>query len=233
MALGTASTGTAISSLSGAAATNATLAAIGGGAISAGGGGIALGSALLGTATLGVGLLVGGVIFGITGSKLSDKADEAFSQMMKNKDKINKICKYLQELEDTASIHFKSLSKAKEKYEECFYRISYIVNNLRIVDYNKFSYEDKKTLENLSLLVKLLYDMCKINLVNKSNNDTEINTVNKNAILRCKQDTEQMLSGINLNKNQSLMKDSVNNKNEVMNNQPDYSLAKGQKEKIR
>lgn len=161
------------------------------------GAGIILGGttgAVAGTIGGGVGLLVGGVIFGITGSKLSDKADEAFSQMMKNKDKINKICKYLQELEDTASIHFKSLSKAKEKYEECFYRISYIVNNLRIVDYNKFSYEDKKTLENLSLLVKLLYDMCKINLVNKSNNDTEINTVNKNAVLRCKQDTEQMLS---------------------------------------
>ena len=42
-----ASTGTAISSLSGAAATNATLAWLGGGAISAGGGGIALGTTVL------------------------------------------------------------------------------------------------------------------------------------------------------------------------------------------
>ena len=41
MALGTASTGTAIASLSGAAATNAALAALGGGAIAAGGGGMA------------------------------------------------------------------------------------------------------------------------------------------------------------------------------------------------
>ena len=77
MALGTASTGTAIASLSGAAATNATLAALGGGAVAAGGGGIALGTSILGAATLGVGLLVGGVIFSATGSKLSDKADEA------------------------------------------------------------------------------------------------------------------------------------------------------------
>ncbi|MFR5081294.1 MAG: hypothetical protein ACLTEE_00990 [Anaerobutyricum hallii] len=59
MALGTASAGTAIASLSGAAATNATLAALGGGALSAGGGGIALGTSILGAATLGVGLLVG------------------------------------------------------------------------------------------------------------------------------------------------------------------------------
>ena len=62
MALGTASTGTAIASLSGAAATNATLALLGGGTIAAGGGGVALGTAVLGGATLGVGLLVGGMM---------------------------------------------------------------------------------------------------------------------------------------------------------------------------
>ena len=45
--LGTASTGTAISTLSGAAATNAALAWLGGGALAAGGGGSAAGSALL------------------------------------------------------------------------------------------------------------------------------------------------------------------------------------------
>lgn len=45
--LGTASTGTAISTLSGAAATQAALAWLGGGALTAGGGGVAAGSALL------------------------------------------------------------------------------------------------------------------------------------------------------------------------------------------
>jgi len=59
-ALATASTGTAISTLSGAAATNATLAWLGGGAISAGGGGVAAGTAVLGalTATAAVGVAV-------------------------------------------------------------------------------------------------------------------------------------------------------------------------------
>ena len=54
-AVGTASTGTAISTLSGAAATKATLAWLGGGALAAGGGGIALGTALLTGAATGVG----------------------------------------------------------------------------------------------------------------------------------------------------------------------------------
>lgn len=64
---GVASTGTAISSLSGAAATNAALAWLGGGALAAGGGGMAAGNALLalagpvGWAIAGVGLLASGI----------------------------------------------------------------------------------------------------------------------------------------------------------------------------
>lgn len=56
---GTASTGAAISSLSGAAASNAVLAWIGGGAVAAGGGGMALGGTILG--------LMGPVGWGIAG----------------------------------------------------------------------------------------------------------------------------------------------------------------------
>ena len=56
---GMASTGAAISTLSGAAATNAVLAWIGGGAIAAGGGGVALGSTILG--------LMGPVGWGVAG----------------------------------------------------------------------------------------------------------------------------------------------------------------------
>ncbi len=58
LAWGTASTGAAISSLSGAAATNAALAALGGGSIAAGGGGMAAGAVVLSTA----GITVGGVV---------------------------------------------------------------------------------------------------------------------------------------------------------------------------
>ena len=90
MALGTASTGTAIASLSGVAATNATLAALGGGAIAAGGGGIALGTTMLGVTTLGVGLLVGGVIFSITGSTLSHKAKKHMKKCLQQKKRLTK-----------------------------------------------------------------------------------------------------------------------------------------------
>lgn len=58
----TATTGVAISSLSGAAATNASLAALGGGALSVGGGGMALGTAVVAGTGVAVNGAVGGTI---------------------------------------------------------------------------------------------------------------------------------------------------------------------------
>lgn len=61
-ALGTASTGASIAGLSGAAATNATLAWLGGGAVAAGGGGMAVGTAVLGGLVAAPALLIGGLV---------------------------------------------------------------------------------------------------------------------------------------------------------------------------
>ncbi|MFE6507624.1 hypothetical protein ACFVDI_05675 [Nocardioides sp. NPDC057767] len=73
---GAASTGTAISTLSGAAATNATLAALGGGSLAAGGGGMALGAAALNVVTIGPGLLVAGLVVKGEGQKALTHAKE-------------------------------------------------------------------------------------------------------------------------------------------------------------
>lgn len=182
MALGTASTGTAIASLSGAAATNATIAALGGGALAAGGGGIALGTTILGATTLGVGLLVGGVIFSVTGGKLSDKADEAWEQMKKAEETIDSACEYLNSLKSTSVKYRQSVTAVRDKYKEIFGYVSYAVNNLNKKDWNHFSQEEKIATQNAVLLVGLLYKMCQVSLVNKGNNENEMNTVNKTAI---------------------------------------------------
>ncbi|WP_353106485.1 hypothetical protein [Acetoanaerobium noterae] len=196
MALGTASTGTAIASLSGVAATNATLAALGGGTIAAGGGGIALGTTILGATTLGVGLLVGGIIFNVTGGKLSDKADEAYSQMKKAESSINKICSYLYELEKTAEDYTHSINIVRNKYLESYNYISYVVNKLHKVDWNEFSEQDKLVVKNTVMLVGLLYKMCKLNLVNKAANGNEMNTINKSGINIIKNDSIQVMNSV-------------------------------------
>ena len=80
---GVASTGTAISSLSGAAATNAALAWLGGGALSAGGGGMAAGNALLGLAgpigwTIAGIAIVGSALLFLKAKSDRDRLEELF-----------------------------------------------------------------------------------------------------------------------------------------------------------
>lgn len=78
---GTASTGTAIGGLSGAAAWNATLAWLGGGSLAAGGGGMALGTLVLGGITVGPALMIGGFVLGGEGEKALTKAKEYQAQV--------------------------------------------------------------------------------------------------------------------------------------------------------
>ena len=204
MALGTASTGTAISALSGAAATNAALAAIGGGSLAAGGGGMALGSAILGGATLGVGLLVGGIIFNFTGSKLSEKADEAWRKMRENEDKINSICDYCIKLSDEANKYFETLDTVGSIYlshmmqlikciESHRNKFLSIFNKHCKVNWNTFTEEEKLLTENTLLLVNLLYSMCKVQLVLKSEKEDEVNEVNTEEIEKTISNAEKTL----------------------------------------
>lgn len=197
MAFGTASTGTAISTLSGAAATNATLAALGGGSLAAGGGGMALGSLILGGATLGVGLLVGGIIFNITGSSLSDKADEAWAQMKKAENEIDSICPYLDDLKNIAERYNAALIKVKNIYDSHIKLLYSIFNSQTAlydtIDWNNFSDEQRLSVENTALLVDVLYKMCKVNIVNKSKTEGEKPSINKLDIEQTLQDTETVL----------------------------------------
>lgn len=75
-----ASTGTAISTLSGAAATNATLAFFGGGSLAAGGLGVAGGTMVLGGLVAGPALAIMGFV---VGAKASAAKDEAYSNLAK------------------------------------------------------------------------------------------------------------------------------------------------------
>ena len=79
-ALATASTGTAISTLSGAAASNATLAFFGGGSLASGGLGMAGGAVVLGGLVAGPALMVMGLIVGAKSEEKLEKALENKAQ---------------------------------------------------------------------------------------------------------------------------------------------------------
>ncbi|MCF2126256.1 hypothetical protein L1I79_07325 [Strepomyces sp. STD 3.1] len=78
---GVASTGVAISGLTGAAAESAALAFLGGGSLASGGGGMALGATALNLVTIGPALLVGGLVVKGQGTKALTRAREFEAQI--------------------------------------------------------------------------------------------------------------------------------------------------------
>ncbi|MBP3207787.1 MAG: hypothetical protein J6M21_05960 [Campylobacter sp.] len=110
--LATASTGTAISTLSGAAATNATLAFFGGGSLAAGGLGVAGGTAVLGGLVAGPALAVIGFI---ASEKASALKDEAYANLSKAE-------KYAQELK-TASVACDGVRRRADMFYRFFVRL--------------------------------------------------------------------------------------------------------------
>ncbi len=179
-AVGTASTGTAIASLSGAAATNATLAALGGGSLAAGGGGIALGTTVLSATTLGIGLMIGGVIFNISGNTLKQKIEEAKVDVEKETTEVDEVCLYLQDLYRAAENYKNALAVVKRIYDKHFARLQYTVEVEGTVDYRQFTETDKLAYKNTVLLVGILYDMLKVKLVEKK--DENYNKVNTDTL---------------------------------------------------
>lgn len=99
MTFGTASTGTAIASLSGAAATNAALAWLGGGTIAAGGAGIVGGQVLLnlagpvGWAISGASILASLAAINLSNKEIAKKAEESIAAIKKEMERIKEIDK--------------------------------------------------------------------------------------------------------------------------------------------
>lgn len=208
MAFGTASTGTAIASLTGVAATNATLAALGGGALAAGGGGMALGTAVLGASTVGVGLMIGGIIFNVVGGSLSNKADEAYNQVRKEREEINEICEYLSQLSETAKKYMASISRVYEVYQEQVNVLGYIVNNLNKEKWEEFTEKERMVAKNTVLLVNLLYQMAKVQIVLEESDDSKINVINKKEIKQNMWNAETVLFDIKIGRKEDGNEDS-------------------------
>ena len=196
MALGTASTGATIASLSGAAATNATLAVLGGGAIAAGGGGIALGTAMLGATTAGVAILIGGIIFSLSGKKLSDKADEAWKQVEQEEIEINKLCAYLEKLHNAETMLSVSLDAVNRKYRLHMKMLEKLVVTQGRTEWDTYTAAEKRLTENTVLLVNLLYQMCKVQLVQKVEGEGQINQVNEEAVKKTVDDATAVLESL-------------------------------------
>lgn len=183
MALGSASTGTPIAFLAGAAANNAALAFLGGGSLAVGGGGVALGTTVLSAATLGVGLLIGGAIFSLTGSSMSDKADKAYDDAKREKDTVDRICVYLNDLYHAVLPFDQALRECQSLYLRHIDALERMVGVDDKTDWGLFTDDEQRQVQNTVLLVGLLYSMCKVKLVIQSTNeDGSMNRINYRGI---------------------------------------------------
>ena len=151
---GTASTGTAISALSGAAASNAALAWLGGGALTAGGGGMAAGNALLamagpiGWTIAGATLLTSIMLFANNKMKLNKEKSSEIEAVKKNTETVRELDGKIESLlSETCKIR----SELNELYKK----------SLRFYggDYSSFTSEDKQVLGALVNNTKALSAM--------------------------------------------------------------------------
>lgn len=116
MTFAAASTGTAISTLSGAAASNAALAAIGGGAISAGGLGVAGGTALLGVAVVAPVLAVAGWAYAKHGEEALSSAKKNSQEMWEATVKAIQARSALERIEQWAKLLDSKISLISESF---------------------------------------------------------------------------------------------------------------------
>ena len=142
-ALATASTGTAIASLSGAAATNATLAFFGGGSLAVGGLGMAGGTAVLGGLVAGPALAVLGVV---VGAKASANLEKAYSNLAKARefreemDAASSLCIGIRK---RSAMFNRFLVSLNSIFEPLVYEMTKIIKT-KGTNYRKFSEHEKK-----------------------------------------------------------------------------------------
>lgn len=151
-ALATASTGTAIASLHGVAATNATLAWFGGGSIAAGGAGMAGGAVVLGGIVAGPALLCMGMIVG-------SKAGKNLENARVNAYQANEICAELENgaveciaIRRRCYMFYNLLARLDSYLTPLTFAIEDIIKN-EGVDYPMLSAQSKKTIASAAATV--------------------------------------------------------------------------------
>lgn len=200
MALGKASTGAKIAKLSGIAKTNAALAALGGGAVKYGGGGIVLGKLVLNAASLGVGVLVEGIAMAYASSVARKQADRAKETVIENEQIINDaIDMQLSIMAVAGEMKAASVSLCNKVYKKLVFQLKALVEEKN--DWNLFTDEEKMLVENNILVVQILHYLNNTPLykITKYNEDGEAEEIGENnkevrtAIKKARQRTERIV----------------------------------------
>lgn len=169
MLLATASTGTAISSLGGVAATNATLAWLGGGSLAAGGYGMAGGMMVLGGIVAGPALAIFGHVLGNKGEEALNNARSNLEQACTIHDQAELMTGKLRAIEQVTSLANATFSKISSQLRRAVSELKKVIEN-NDVDYRNFSNESKEVVFRSVKFAQLLKAMIDTAILDQDGN---------------------------------------------------------------
>ncbi len=169
MLLATASTGTAISTLSGVAATNATLAWLGGGSIAAGGGGMALGTMVLGGIVAGPALAIFGHIVGNKGEEALNKARSNMEQARTIRDEAQLMTGKLEAVQKITTLANDTFSKVSSLLRKAVRDLDVVIDT-HGEDYRAFSKETREYVFRSVKFAQLIKAMIDTPILDKDGN---------------------------------------------------------------
>jgi hypothetical protein len=155
MAFGAASTGTAIATLSGVAATNATLAFLGGGTLAAGGLGIAGGTMVLGGLVAGPALAIMGFVMGAKASKNLDTAYSNLAEARKTAEELKTAAVLCNGIRRRAYMFERLLIRLQVLFDPLVFGMENIIASSG-VDWVSFKQEEKNTVAAAASIAKAI-----------------------------------------------------------------------------
>lgn len=174
MAVGTASTGTAIAGLSGIAATNATLASLGGGSLAAGGLGVAGGTAVLSGLVAAPALAIGGIFLAFKGNSSVEKAIEVEEKVNDAIKQMNKSIKLVRDIKDAVNKVYSEIYRLNGNFHKTLAELKQIVDNKE--DFRLFTAEEVKVTERCILTFKVLKELTTTDLLIKKGDNQKVNS---------------------------------------------------------
>lgn len=160
---------------------------------------ITLGTVVFSGPMAGAGILVGGLYYAISGRKLSSKVEEVRQQVEEEERKIKEICDYLFELQSTANRYGYKLDEVNRMYQEHLQKLDRLVNIQRRTSWKLLTAEERSMVENIVLLVQLLYSMCKLELIQQNDDPEGMNEIRSGEVIKTIQGAKQVIQEMNMN----------------------------------